>query len=58
MLYWAVVFLVLTIVLGFVSFSGVIQGATDVTRTLFYAAFFAFVATLIIGFFSGRKAMK
>lgn len=49
MLYWAMMFAVMTLVAGVLGFGGVASAAARVARRLFFVFLFVFLATLVTG---------
>ena len=49
MLYWAILFLIIALVAGFLGFGGVASAATGVAQIFFYLFLAVFLLTLIIG---------
>ncbi len=54
MLYWAVVFLIISIVAGILGFGGV-SAAAGIAKVLFFIFVVLFVVTLLIAVVLGRK---
>ncbi|MFC0407435.1 DUF1328 domain-containing protein [Roseomonas elaeocarpi] len=53
MLQWALIFFVISIVAGFLGFSGVSAATAGIAKILFFIAIAIFVVLLIAGFFTG-----
>ena len=53
MLKWAIIFFVISLVTGWLGFSGVSQGAATVSKVLFGIALLIFLVILIFGVFLG-----
>lgn len=55
MLYWSVVFLVVSLIAGVLGFGGVSSTASSVAQTLFYIAIVLFVVSLAYSLIAGRR---
>ncbi len=53
LLYWAAVFFVIAIVAGLFGFSGIENGAVEISKTLFFVFVVLFVLALLSGIFMG-----
>ena len=53
MLKWAIIFFVISLVTGWLGFSGVSQGAATISKVLFGIALVIFLIILIFGVFLG-----
>lgn len=54
MLYWALVFLIITIITAIFGFSGIVTGAAFAAKVLFGIFLAFFILSLIAGFFHKR----
>jgi uncharacterized membrane protein YtjA (UPF0391 family) len=54
MLKWALIFFVVSVVAGFLGFSGVAAGAATVAKWLFFAALVVFAVLLVLGLLAGE----
>ena len=54
MLKWALIFFVISIVAGFLGFSGIAAGASTIARWLFFAAIAIFLVFVLLAFFAGE----
>jgi uncharacterized membrane protein YtjA (UPF0391 family) len=57
MLYWAVVFLIISLVAGLMGFGGIASSAAGFSQVLFYLFIVLFVVSLLIGL-SGKGRAK
>ncbi|HEY5608262.1 MAG TPA: DUF1328 domain-containing protein [Alphaproteobacteria bacterium] len=55
MLYWALVFLVVSLVAALFGFGGIAATAAGIAQILFYIFIVLFLATLITGLLIGRR---
>ena len=55
MLYWALVFLVVSLVAALFGFGGIAATAAGIAQILFYIFVVLFLATLIAGLVAGRR---
>lgn len=55
MLYWALVFFVVSIVAALFGFGGVASASAGIAQVLFYVFLVFFVVTLIAGLATGRR---
>jgi len=53
MIKWAIIFFVVSVVAGWLGFSGVASGARTVAKVLFFIAVILFLVVLIFGVFLG-----
>jgi len=54
MLKWALIFFLVSIVAGFLGFSGVAAGAATISKWLFFAALAVFAIFLVLGLMAGE----
>ncbi len=54
MLRWALLFFIISIVAGFLGFSGVAAGAAVIAKWLFFIALAIFVVLLVLGLMAGE----
>ena len=50
LLYWALIFLVIALVAGFLGFGGVAAGAESIGRIIFYVAIILLLISLVLNF--------
>lgn len=55
MLYWAFVFLVISIIAAILGFGGIAAGAASIAKILFGIFLIVFIALLIAGLAAGRR---
>ena len=55
MLYWAFVFLVISIVAAILGFGGIAAGAATIAKILFGVFLIIFIALLVAGLAAGKK---
>ncbi len=55
MLYWSIVFFVISIIAAIFGFGGVAEGSADIAKVLFVVFLVLFVVSLIFG--SGRRSV-
>ena len=55
MLYWTLVFLVVSLIAGVMGFGGVAQDAAGIARILFFIFLVLFVVSLLYSLFTGKK---
>ena len=58
MLYWAAIFLLISLVAAVMGFGGVSAAAADIAKILFYIFLGLFVIALAAGLWAGRKISK
>ncbi|MDF2118577.1 DUF1328 domain-containing protein [Roseiarcaceae bacterium H3SJ34-1] len=58
MLRWALIFFLISIVAGFLGFSGVAAGTAEIAKLLFYAAVVIFAIFLILGVMAGEALFR
>lgn len=56
MLYWALVFLIIAIIAGFLGFGAVSFAAAGIAKILFWVFLVIFIISLVMGF-SGRRRL-
>ncbi|MGE0528636.1 MAG: DUF1328 domain-containing protein [Bdellovibrionales bacterium] len=56
MIYWSIVFFVLSLIAAFFGFGGLAEGLADVAKFLFYAFLVLFGITLVAALWAGNKA--
>ncbi|MGY3512268.1 DUF1328 domain-containing protein [Bradyrhizobium lupini] len=54
MLKWALIFFLVSIVAGFLGFSGIAAGASAIAKWLFFAAVAIFLIFLVLAFVAGE----
>jgi uncharacterized membrane protein YtjA (UPF0391 family) len=54
MLKWALIFFIISVVAGFLGFSGVAAGAATIAKWLFFIALAIFVLFLVLGVLAGE----
>ncbi|MFB6452830.1 DUF1328 domain-containing protein [Bradyrhizobium tunisiense] len=54
MLKWALIFFVISIVAGFLGFSGIAAGASTIAKWLFFAAIAIFLLFVVLAFVAGE----
>ncbi len=54
MLYWAVIFFVISIIAALFGFGNIAEGSADIAKILFYVFVVLFVISLITGLVRGR----
>ena len=54
MLKWALIFFVISIVAGFLGFSGIAAGASTIAKWLIFAAVAIFLVLVLLAFFAGE----
>ena len=54
MLKWALIFFVISIVAGFLGFSGIAAGASTIAKWLFFAAVAILLVFVLLAFFAGE----
>ena len=54
MLKWALIFFVISIVAGFLGFSGIAAGASTIAKWLFFVAIAIFLVFVLLAFFAGE----
>jgi uncharacterized membrane protein YtjA (UPF0391 family) len=54
MLKWALAFFLISVVAGFLGFSGVSAGAATISKWLFFAALAIFLVFLVLGLLAGE----
>jgi uncharacterized membrane protein YtjA (UPF0391 family) len=58
MLYWAMVFFIISIVAALFGFGGIASASAGVAQTLFYVFLVFFVVTLVAGLAAGRRTLR
>jgi uncharacterized membrane protein YtjA (UPF0391 family) len=58
MLYWALVFFVVSIVSALFGFGGIADASAGIAQILFYVFLVFFVVTLIAGLVTGRRLQR
>ncbi|TCU69293.1 uncharacterized protein DUF1328 [Bradyrhizobium sp. R2.2-H] len=54
MLKWALIFFVISVVAGFLGFSGIASGASTIAKWLFFAAIVIFLLFVVLAFLAGE----
>ncbi|CCD91576.1 conserved exported hypothetical protein [Bradyrhizobium sp. ORS 375] len=54
MLKWALIFFIISVVAGFLGFSGIAAGASTIAKWLFFAAIAIFLVFLVMAFVAGE----
>ena len=54
---WALIFFVISIVAGFLGFSGIAAGASTIAKWLFFAAVAIFLVFVLLAFFAGEMIL-
>lgn len=54
MLKWALIFFIISVVAGFLGFSGVSAGAATISKWLFFIALAIFAVFLVLGLLAGE----
>ncbi len=49
MLYWAAIFLVIALIAGLFGFGGIVAGATEIAKILFFMFIVLFIVSLLFG---------
>jgi uncharacterized membrane protein YtjA (UPF0391 family) len=57
MLYWAAIFLVISIIAGILGFSGISVAAAGIAKVLFFVFVALFVVMLIVAGFAARRLL-
>ena len=55
MLYWAAVFFIIALIVGFLNFGGVVAGASTIAQVLFFVFLILFLVSLTSGLFQRRS---
>ena len=55
MFYWAAVFFIIALIVGFMNFGGVVVGASTVAQVLFFIFLVLFLVSLTSGLFHRRS---
>ncbi len=55
MLYWSIIFLVISLIAGLFGFGGISQTAGGIAQTLFYVFLFLFVLSILVHLLTGTK---
>ena len=54
MIKWAIIFFIISVVAGWLGFSGVASGTRTVAKVLFFIALAVFLVVLVFGVFLGK----
>lgn len=57
MLYWAAIFLVISVVAAILGFGGISVAAASIAKVLFFIFIALFIVTLLLGLAIGRKIL-